>query len=246
MGTIAWSSSLVVLDDAPTDASTPTTWSGTPLMLTVWPSGSRPEELAGRGRAEHGDGGHVLLVGGGDEPALGQGAGADRQPGGRGAHHAGGPVGRARGQGLRGQRGRGDRGDVRRGRLGREGGGVLTVSVVAEPSRRAPRRTGRAARGDDQQVGAQRVDLGPDLRRRALAEPDGEDHRRDPDQDAEHGQGGAQPVRADGFEPGPQRLPPVHWASITAPPPRTRCPRTPGRRAGARCAATGGRHRARG
>ena len=39
-GTRAWSSSLVALPDEPTDFSTPMTCSGTPSMLTVWPTGS--------------------------------------------------------------------------------------------------------------------------------------------------------------------------------------------------------------
>src|SRR6185437_14828660 len=39
MGTSAWSSSLVALEDEPADVRRPTTSSGTPLMLTVWPSG---------------------------------------------------------------------------------------------------------------------------------------------------------------------------------------------------------------
>ena len=44
MGTITWSSWLDALDDdvEPTVSSTPTTVMGTPVTLTVWPTGSNP------------------------------------------------------------------------------------------------------------------------------------------------------------------------------------------------------------
>ena len=40
--------------------------------------------------------------------------------------------------------------------------------------------------------------------------PDGDDHAGDADQDAEHGQAGAQPVAAHAVEAGAERLEPVH------------------------------------
>jgi len=46
----------------------------------------------------------------------------------------------------------------------------------------------RAARGDDQQVAAELVDLVAHLGLRALAQPDCEHHRSDADEDAQHGQ----------------------------------------------------------
>ena len=55
-----------------------------------------------------------------------------------------------------------------------------------------------------------RGDLGGDLGLRALAEPDGQDHRGNPDEDAENGQPGAQPVTANSVEPRTEGLEPGH------------------------------------
>ena len=52
----------------------------------------------------------------------------------------------------------------RRDSLGRQRAGVLHGQRGGEPSAAHARRSCRAARGDDQQVGAERVDLGADLR----------------------------------------------------------------------------------
>ena len=93
----------------------------------------------------------------------------------------------------------GDRRDVGGDRLRGERVGVRQRSGWTRTrSRRRTRRCWSVLPGrDDEQVGAERVDLGLDLRLRALAQPDGEDHRGDADEDAEHGERRAQPVRAD-------------------------------------------------
>src|SRR5450756_1163510 len=67
-----------------------------------------------------------------------------------------------------------------------------------------------AARGDDEQVAAERADLLADVLLRAKAEADGEDHRRDADQDAQNGQGRSHAVRPDGGPPRAQGLGPGH------------------------------------
>ena len=88
------------------------------------------------------------------------------------------------------------------------------VRVDAEPNPpRMPAAAGRAARGDDEQVGAERVDLRADLRLGALAETDGQDDGGDPDQDAEHRQRRPQPVGGP-LEPGPEGLEPAHRTAL--------------------------------
>ena len=58
IGTMAWSSWSAVVDesrtDEPTELSTPMTVNGTPSMVRSGRPGPGPEELLGRGRAEHG------------------------------------------------------------------------------------------------------------------------------------------------------------------------------------------------
>src|SRR5207237_9131026 len=69
---------------------------------------------------------------------------------------------------------------------------------------------GGTPRRDDQQVGAQGVDLVADLGLGPLTETDGEDDGGDADEDPEHRQAGAQPVRPNGVEPGLGGVEPVH------------------------------------
>ena len=69
---------------------------------------------------------------------------------------------------------------------------------------------GRAAGRDHEQVRAELVDLVVDLGLRALSEPDREDDGADADEDPEHRQRRAQPVRADRVGRGAERVAPVH------------------------------------
>ena len=69
---------------------------------------------------------------------------------------------------------------------------------------------GTGAGGDDQHVRAQLVDLAGDALLGTLAQPDGEHHRGDPDQDPEHREGTAQFARSDRSDRDPDCLEQTH------------------------------------
>ena len=120
------------------------------------------------------------------------------------------PVGRAGGQRRRRGRRSGPRAamsgapTLRRQRLRRRAASAWTPSR----SRRARRRRRCVLPGEttSRLVPSASIWLRT-WRLRALAEPDGEDHRGDADEDAEHRQRRAQPVDADRLEPGPAACP---------------------------------------
>ena len=122
------------------------------------------------------------------------------------------------------------------------------VSVDAEPNPpRAPELSVVLPGRDHEQVRAELVDLVLHLGLRALAETDGEDDRGDADEDAEHRERGAQPVRAHGFGRGAEGVEPVHVVipARCGPGRRRRAARC-GRHGSGSCAAPAARCRARG
>src|SRR5712692_5639995 len=81
----------------------------------------------------------------------------------------------------------------------------------AETLRDAARAPG-VRRVDEDDVGAEGLDLVVDLHARAVADRDQQDHRRDPDEYPEHGQRAAEPVGQKAGERDAQRLEDVHAA----------------------------------
>ena len=210
-GTIAVSSRL--LDESePAEVSTPMTVNVMSLIVTVCPTGSSAPNSS---CAVVGPSTTTVAASCSSAAVMNVPDGSLRartvQPLRRAADDRRRPVGAAVVDLQRGALRRRDGVDVRRGGLRRQRVGVVDGQRRgrAEAAAHAAGARG-AARRDDEQVAAQRVDLVAHRRLRALAQPDGQHHRGDADQDAEHRQPGTQPVRADRLQTGAQGLRPVH------------------------------------
>src|ERR1019366_2473485 len=201
-----------------------------------------PEELFRRGRPEDGDGGHAVLVGCGQEPALGYRAGAGFEPARGGAHHVGGPVRGAGDQGLRGLRGGATTAMSGAATLEASASASCTLRVVAEPrgpftppalvalpgvmiSRLVPSELiwARICAEAPSPSPTVRITAAIPIRMPSIVSPDRSRCARM----------ASSPVRRVSRQ-------------FTGSPPRRRCRQKSGRRAGAPCASTGGRRRPRG
>ena len=103
---------------------------------------------------------------------------------------------------------------LRRLQLGRDGGDAVDLAdrrCVLEGQRRGRRAAGRA---DGQEVRAETGEPRRDVRGRPLADAHEGDHRRDADDDPEHGQGRPETARPEARECEPKELEGVHAAII--------------------------------